>query len=86
MKRLVWLCRDKNAPVGELPNRGKRTHHLFSAKPLEFRFPTSGRLGFVATTRARYLGELLLPMRGLRAMKPGTGRWIQLTIEMSNEP
>jgi len=84
LRRLVWLCRDQDPPIGGEHWPRRPVHKIFSAKPSRFEYP-SGRWGFTATHRARWLGEIHLPMKGILgtfpALKPGEGRWVRLVIE-----
>ena len=74
---IVYLCRDREPPSGGGCSKRKSEHSLFSGPPASYRMP-SGRLAFVATTRSRYLGTLILPMGEVAALRPGEGRWVEL--------
>lgn len=83
LRRLVWLCRDHDPLHGESWNPRRVEHSVYSAKPIEYDMPT-GRKAFVATDRARWLGTIVLPQKGVRALEPGTGMWVRLTLEIAD--
>jgi hypothetical protein len=84
IRRLVWLCRDAYPYAGRLSKR-RFEHKLFSGKPARVPCLSGAGTFFAATDRVAFLGAIVLPMRGVRALQPGEGRWVRLTLEVPSK-